>query len=86
MLMAAGSLVSQREDCIGYPGHGRDDHNKRAPALMLDDLERVANGGEVGQRRAAELMHLGCTALAWWHRGRVKRLRSRVKGQPCDSP
>jgi hypothetical protein len=32
-------------------------------------VEGLANGGGVGQRRAAELMHLRCTALAGWHEG-----------------
>jgi hypothetical protein len=73
--------VGEGEDRVGDPRHRGDDHDEGRLALVPDNLERVANRGGVGQRGAAELMHFGCTALAWWHEreSSVESLESRAQ-------
>jgi hypothetical protein len=33
--------------------------------MLLDDIDGTADGGGVGQRGAAELVHVRCAAVSW---------------------
>jgi hypothetical protein len=45
--------------------------------VALNDFDGTADGGGVGQRGAAELVHVRCAALSWGHRF-VRITRGRV--------
>ena len=56
--VAASGLLRHGQERVGRPRHGGDDHDGRLGAMAANDLD----GGGIGQRRTAELVHLRCSA------------------------
>ena len=60
--LAGSRLLRHFEERVGGPRHRGDDHDGRLGAMAANDLDRVADGSGIGQRRTAELVHVRCSA------------------------
>jgi hypothetical protein len=60
--VAAPGLVGHAEQRVRGARHRGDHHDGGLLAMPADDLDRVANGSGIGQRCAAELVHVGRSA------------------------
>ena len=70
--LAAPCLLRHFQERIGSPRHRGDDHDGRLGTVTANDLDGVANGGGIGQRRTAELVHVW-RAAGSGHGGKVGR-------------
>ena len=66
--LAGPGLLRHGEERVGGPRHRRDDHDGGLRTVATDDVDGVADGGGIGQRRTAELVHMRCSACSG-HRG-----------------
>ncbi len=54
--LAGPRLLRHFQERVGGPRHGGDDHDGRLLTMAANDLDRVADGSGIGQRRTAELV------------------------------
>ncbi len=66
--VAGSSLPRHGEERVGRPRHRGDDHDGGLRTKAVDDVDGVADGGGIGQRRTAELVHVRRSARSR-HRG-----------------
>ena len=67
--LAAPGLLRHGQERIGRARHGGDHHDGGLLAVAADDLDGMADGGGIGQRRTAELVHVWRPA-GTWHGGK----------------
>jgi hypothetical protein len=60
--LAGSGLLRHAKERVGGPRHGRDDHDGGLLAVTADDVDGMADGGGIGQRCTAELVHVRCAA------------------------
>ncbi len=56
--LAAPGLLRDRQECISRARHGGHHHDGGFLAVAANDLDGMADGGGIGQRRTAELVHV----------------------------
>ena len=63
--LAGSRLLGHFEERVGGSRHRGDHDDGGLRAMAANDLDRVADGSGIGQRRTAELVHVWCSAGAW---------------------
>ena len=67
--LAGSGLLGHAKQRVGRPRHRGDDHDGGLLGVAADDVDGVADGGGVGQRRTAELVHVRRSAGPWHKSG-----------------
>jgi hypothetical protein len=74
---AGSGLLRHAQERVCRPGHSGDHDDGGLRPVAADDLDGMADGGGIGQRRTAELVHMSRSAGS----GHAVRLTSNRGGR-----